>query len=249
MNILRKAMAAEVEALKPLLTDAYGTILRFQRARTAENEARMRAAMEPAIAALMPFRPLLPPYKQSDFTVLEREWRGLSAHDLIMLFDHCISIMHVRLERAVSADEAQQPWSRELLRLLDSYRETPSLAPVTGDFLCSGIAASGGRAEGAARVARGPDDFDALQPREILVCRYTRPDLVPYFREIAALVTDEGGTMSHAAIIAREMGLPCVTGCGNATAVIATGARIQVDGDLGIVMSLEPAHSSSTRNH
>lgn len=235
MNILRKAMVREIEDLKPVLDAVYHAILRFQRDRSSANEERMRAAMEPAVERLMRFRPLLPVYKQSDFNLLEDAWRNLSAHDLIMLFDHCVSIMHVRLERKRSQWEAQQPWTAGLLQLLDRYRDAPAVGPVEGEFLCSGIPASGGRATGSARVAVNRAEFDALQPGEILVCRFTLPEVVPYFSRIRALVTDEGGTLSHAAIMARETGIPAVTGCGDATQVIQTGDSIEVDGDLGVV--------------
>lgn len=231
-------MAREVEALKPVLDQVYGAILRFQRNRTPDNESAMRAVMWPAIERLMDFRPLLPAYKQRDFTLLEERWRELSAHDLIMLFDHCVSIMHVRLERRRSSWEAQQPWTAELRRLLDSYRDAPEVGPIQGDFLCSGIAASGGRASGIAHVVHNRTGFDAVQPGEILVCRFALPDVVPYLKRTAALVTDEGGALSHAAIMAREEGLPAVTGCGNATDVIQMGDPIQVDGDFGLVMSV-----------
>jgi phosphohistidine swiveling domain-containing protein len=237
MNILRKAMAREVEELKPVLDAVYATVLRYQRNRTVANESDMRAAMGPAIEHLMAFRPLLPAYKQSDFTVLDERWRDLSAHDLIMLFDHCVSIMHVRLERKRSAWEAQQPWTAELRRLLDSYREAPVVSPVHGEFLCSGIAASSGRVSGAARVIGDGDSMDALEDGEILVCRFTLPEVVPYFSRIRGLVTDEGGALSHAAVMAREWSLPAVTGCRDATDVIRTGDEIQVDGDLGLVMT------------
>lgn len=235
MNVLRKTMAREVEELKPILDSAYAAILRFQRGRSLDNEALMRSAIEPAVGRLMQFRPLLPAYKQSDFTLLEDTWSELSAHDLIMLFDHCVGIMHVRLERKREQWEAQQPWTAELLRLFDSYRDAPATGPIEGDFLCSGIAASGGRVTGVARVAHRHDDVEALKPGEILVCRFTRPETVSYFDRIRALVTDEGGALSHAAIMARETGIPAVTGCGNATGVIQNGDSIQVDGDLGIV--------------
>lgn len=238
MNVLRKAMAREVEELKPVLATAYAGILQFQRHRTAVNEEHLRTAMEPAIERLMPFKTLMPEYKQRDFSLLQDTWRQLPPGDLIMLFDHCVSIMHIRLERKRSAWEQQQPWSAEMLRLLDSYRDAPAIAPVQGEFLCSGIAASSGRAAGVARVIPERDGLDALVPGEILVTRFTLPDLVPYFRQITALVTDEGGALSHAAIMAREAGLPAVTGCGNATAVIRTGDTIEVDGDLGLVMGV-----------
>jgi pyruvate,water dikinase len=154
------------------------------------------------------------------------------------LFDHCVSIMHVRLERKRPAWEASQPWTAELRRLLDGYRDAPAISPVEGEYLCSGVAASGGRVTGIARVVPGRDGLADLAPGEILVTRFTLPDLVPYFTRIGGLVTDEGGALSHAAIMAREAGLPAVTGCGNATEVIETGATIQVDGDVGLVMAL-----------
>jgi len=228
-------MAGEVDELKPVLDDVYAAILRFQRNRTPACEEQMRAAMEPAIQRLMHFRPLLPTYKQRDFSLLEQTWRQLSAHDLIMLFAHCISIMHVRLSRKKSSWEEQQPWTTEMRHLLDSYREAPAVGPMRGEYLCSGITASGGRAIGVARVIRRGDGLDTLEPGEILVTRFTLPDLVPCFRRIRALVTDEGGAVSHAAIMAREARLPAVTGCTNATEVIRTGDRIEVDGDLGLV--------------
>jgi len=237
MNILRKAMAQEVTELKPVLDTVYAAILRFQRNRTPANEEGLRAAMEPAIERLMCFKPLLPAYKQRDFSLLNDTWQQLPAGDLIMLFDHCVSIMHVRLERKKSAWEAQQPWSAEMLRLLDSFRDAPAVAPVDGEYLCSGIAASSGRAAGIARVIPEQDGLEALAPGEILVTRFTLPDLVPYFQQITALVTDEGGAMSHAAIMAREAHLPAVTGCVNATEVIQSGDVIVVDGDLGLVMT------------
>lgn len=235
MNILRKAMAREVEELKPVLDAVYAAIVRYQHDRTAQNESLMRAAMAPAIQHLMQFRPLLPAYKQSDFSLLEDSSPELPAHDLIMLFDHCVSIMHVRLERKREQWEEQQPWTAQLLRLFDSYRDAPATGPIEGEFLCSGIAASGGRVTGVARVAEQRADFDALVPGEILVCRFTLPETVPYFDRIRALVTDEGGALSHAAIMARETGIPAVTGCRDATKVIRTGDLLQVDGDLGIV--------------
>jgi phosphohistidine swiveling domain-containing protein len=231
-------MAKEVEELKPLLDRVYASILAFQRDRAHANEQGMREAMAPAIERLMIFRPLLPAYKQADFNALGESWRQLSAHDLVMLFDHCVNIMHVRLERKRSSFEAQQPWTVELKRLLDGYRESGPVTALSGEHLCSGVAASGGRAEGRARVMPDCDSMEELQEGEILVTRFALPRLAPYFPRLSALVTDEGGELSHAAILAREHLLPAVTGCGNATSVIHSGDRIQVDGDFGLVNSV-----------
>ena len=79
------------------------------------------------------------------------------------------------------------------------------------------------------------DSLRDIQPGEILVSRITAPSWGPVFSQIAAVVTDIGGMMSHAAIVCREYGLPAVTGTGSATTAIQTGQRIRVDGDAGTV--------------
>lgn len=245
MNVLRKYMADEAAKLKLLLDVAYHAILRYQRKRTLGEEEALRRALEPAVAHLAVFKPYMPEYKQAYFDVLFTTWRTLAPGDLIMLFDHCIDIMHLRLSRDIPGDEAEQPWSRELLAILDQRLSTPSLRPAEGDFACSGGAASPGRATGRARVVSTetcpghPGNIDAIQPGEILVCRMSRTDWVSVLGRVAAIVTDLGGAVCHAAIVAREFNLPCVTGCGNATTVIRTGEVIAVDGDLGLVTRLE----------
>jgi pyruvate,water dikinase len=98
-----------------------------------------------------------------------------------------------------------------------------------------GMAASPGQVEGVARVVLDADDLTSIQPGEILVSRITAPSWGPVFGQIAAVVTDIGGMMSHAAIVCREYGLPAVTGTGSATTAIRTGQRIRVDGDGGTV--------------
>jgi pyruvate,water dikinase len=99
----------------------------------------------------------------------------------------------------------------------------------------AGMAASPGQVEGVARVVLDADALRDVQPGEILVSRITAPSWGPVFSTIAAVVTDIGGMMSHAAIVCREYGLPAVTGTGSATTAITTGQRIRVDGDAGTV--------------
>lgn len=105
-----------------------------------------------------------------------------------------------------------------------------------------GYAASPGTAEGLARVVRAMNDIGSVRQDEILVCRITAPSWGPIFPKIRAAVTDIGGMMSHAAIVAREYGLPMVVGTGRGTEVITTGQRIRVDGSTGLVTILsEPS--------
>jgi phosphoenolpyruvate synthase/pyruvate phosphate dikinase len=79
------------------------------------------------------------------------------------------------------------------------------------------------------------DDADSLQPGEILVTPLTNVGWTPVLLCAAAVVTDLGAPLSHAAIVARELGIPAVVGCGNATTRIRTGDRIRVDGARGII--------------
>jgi pyruvate,water dikinase len=101
-----------------------------------------------------------------------------------------------------------------------------------------GFAASSGVAEGVARIVKSVDDIGGLHHGDILVCQVTNPTWAPVFQKIAAAVSDIGGSMSHAAIVAREYGLPAVVGTGTATQVIKDGQRIRVDGGRGVVTIL-----------
>jgi len=102
-----------------------------------------------------------------------------------------------------------------------------------------GFAASKGVVDGVARVVMSVDEIDRLCHGDILVCRVTNPSWAPVFQKIAAAVSDIGGSMSHAAIVAREYGLPAVLGTGTATQKIKDGQRIRVDGGRGVVTILE----------
>jgi pyruvate, water dikinase len=92
--------------------------------------------------------------------------------------------------------------------------------------------------EGVARVILDVRDVGKLEEGEILVAPVTSPSWTPVFGKVAAAVSDIGGIMSHAAIVAREYGMPAVVGTGNATARISTGDRVRVDGDAGVVTIL-----------
>jgi phosphohistidine swiveling domain-containing protein len=98
-----------------------------------------------------------------------------------------------------------------------------------------GYGASPGRASGTARVVRGAADLDRLGPGDVLVCTTTTPSWTPVFGGLAGIVTDTGGILCHAAVIAREYGLPAVVGAGSATARIADGSRVTLDGATGDV--------------
>jgi pyruvate,water dikinase len=116
--------------------------------------------------------------------------------------------------------------------------ETWSAAAIGDENEVHGHAASPGVVEGVARVLRDVNEIGQIQDGEILVCPVTAPSWGPVFGKIKAAVSDIGGTMSHAAIVAREYGMPAVVGTGQATQRIKTGQRLRVDGDRGIVRIL-----------
>jgi pyruvate,water dikinase len=111
-------------------------------------------------------------------------------------------------------------------------------APPASDHQLRGFAASPGIVEGLARVVTSVDEIASVREGEILVCPVTAPSWAPIFGKIKAAVSDIGGTMSHAAIVAREYGMPAVVGTGHGTRLIKTGQRLRVDGNVGTVTVL-----------
>jgi pyruvate,water dikinase len=105
----------------------------------------------------------------------------------------------------------------------------------------TGFGGSPGVAEGVARVVVDVASLEELEDGEILVAPWTSPSWTPVFAKIAAAVLDVGGMMSHAAIVAREYGLPAVVGTGTGTKQIRSGDRIRVDGSAGVVELISPA--------
>jgi pyruvate,water dikinase len=107
-----------------------------------------------------------------------------------------------------------------------------------GSDTLTGFAGAPGSAEGTARVVLDVRQLGELEEGEILVAPVTSPSWTPVFGTIAGAVSDSGGIMCHAAIVAREYGLPAVVGTGDATSRIRTGDRLRVDGDRGTVTIL-----------
>lgn len=93
---------------------------------------------------------------------------------------------------------------------------------------------------GPARIVNGPQDFNRLQQGDVLITRNTGPAFNVVLPLLGAIVTDRGGQLSHAAIVAREYGVPAVVGTREATTMFADGARVRVNGDNGVVELVEP---------
>ena len=109
--------------------------------------------------------------------------------------------------------------------------------PTPGAELVKGLGASPGVVSGIVRVLSDPLQGCRLRDGEILVAPMTNPDWLATLRRTAAVVTDEGGITCHAAIVSRELRIPCVVAARNATTVLHDGQVVTVDGARGVVMS------------
>ncbi len=104
---------------------------------------------------------------------------------------------------------------------------------ITAPILISGAPASPGMASGPVRIVSDASQIDRIRSGDILVAAMTTPDFVPAMKRAAAIVTDRGGRTAHAAIVSRELGIPCVVGTGQATSILTEGQIISVDGSTG----------------
>ena len=106
---------------------------------------------------------------------------------------------------------------------------------VKGVELLSGLPASPGAAAGSAAIVLNPSEIDRVNKGDVLIAEMTTPDYVPAMKRAAAIATDRGGRTCHAAIVSRELGVPCVVGTGDATKVLKDKQLITVDGSKGKV--------------
>jgi pyruvate,water dikinase len=132
----------------------------------------------------------------------------------------------------------EPPQHRERDPMLEKFYGRAS--GTVGQHTLQGSGASPGQAQGTARIVRGTPGFSRIQPGDVLVAATTTPAWTPLFPSLAALVTETGGILSHAAIVAREYGIPAVVAATGATDFVPDGARIRVDGTRGSVELIDP---------
>lgn len=105
----------------------------------------------------------------------------------------------------------------------------------TGKVLLQGLPASPGIATGAVKIILDLSHLNKIQKGDILVTKMTTPDFVPAMKRATAIITDEGGMTAHAAIVSRELGIPCIVGSRKATSILSDGQVITVDAKRGVV--------------
>lgn len=124
--------------------------------------------------------------------------------------------------------------SRPVTTLMEETGPAGVLAE-TAPVLLTGAPASPGVDAGPVRIIVDPSEIDRVRPGDVLVAEMTTPDFVPAMKRAVAIVTDHGGRTCHAAIVSRELGIPCVVGARSATASLAEGQLVTVDGSNGKV--------------
>ncbi len=115
-----------------------------------------------------------------------------------------------------------------------------------GEVLLRGLGAAPGSASGSVRLLSDPHDTSSFHDGDVLVAHMTTPDWVPLMRKAAAIVTDSGGMTCHAAIVSRELGIPCVAGTGDATKRLRNGEIVTVNATQGIVTEGAPAPGTAS---
>ena len=131
-------------------------------------------------------------------------------------------------------------WAKNPDDRIDPRSGQSAPAPARGDVeaVVTGFPGSTGVVEGTARVILKPSDGARLRPGEILVTNVINVGWTPLFPRAGAVITNVGAPLSHAAIVARELGIPAVVGCGDATELIKDGDRVRVDGSAGRITVL-----------
>ncbi len=175
-----------------------------------------------------------------------RDVFGLTVHELLGAIEGSAVSSNLRglvaLRRAEMARAAERPDPAERITItgaaavaLGAAATAPVIAQAAStDTQRKGTGCSAGRLTAIARVIRDPRK-EALTPGEILVARHTDPGWIAVFSNASAIVVERGSLLSHSAIVARELGIPCVVGLKDATSWISTGDTIEVDGSTGEV--------------
>lgn len=136
------------------------------------------------------------------------------------------------IEWALAEGELWLLQARPITAVVPASRAPHPAAPA-GVLL--GTPGSRGTVTGTARIVRGPSDFGSVRDRDIVICPTTDPAWTPLFGIAAGVITESGGTLSHAAIVAREFGIPAVLGVPDALRQIADGSQITLDGASGTI--------------
>jgi len=251
----KSASDAEMQRLIPRMKFAEQTLVRHLVAR-AQKAARRREQMRTWVTRVLGM--LRDVALDADRRLLRlvpelaKDWADLRAKGSPLAATHTVFFLTVdevvNALRASRTDLAPLVRARRAEYLRDQARPDPpatfvgappsvQLPPAGGDVL-KGTGASSGVVEGLVRVLLSAADMSELQPGEILVVHTTDVGWTPLFCIAAGVVTELGGPLSHAAVVARELGVPSVVNVDGVTRALKTGDRVRVDGQRGVVERL-----------
>ncbi len=233
-NRIRHYMKEEVLEIIPFLHETYMRIGRFQKKRSSRNETLLNNSIDTLGPMLQKFKSAIQLPKQAYFDAVLRD--DLSISDRIIALDTAVGAMHIEFSvpRMYSHQETLE-LKTALEQCRSSEEPTPPVSNVraAGKLVCQGIPASPGVAWGQAFLWSEDTPDSAIPNQCILVAQMTRPELASCIEKVDGIVTDNGGRLCHAAIIALERNVPCVVGTGNATSCLTDGMTICVDGFTG----------------
>lgn len=153
-----------------------------------------------------------------------------------MKLEDIVNLIPSEIEHLLSIEEIKDNYYWEINDYLISFKPKPILKEKAEEIkVLKGTVASRGKAEGFVKIVNNKDDINKIKEGDILVTLMTSPYMTISMEKAAAIVTDEGGILCHAAIVSREMGIPCVIGTKIATKVLKDGDLVRVDAEKGIV--------------
>jgi pyruvate,water dikinase len=156
--------------------------------------------------------------------------------DMEWAFEHgSFYMVQARPITTLGKEDAPAPPEQTTAAASPEASGEPTVKVDEAELLVAGAAASVGQASGPVKIIHSPKEIDQVMAGDVLVTEMTSPDYVPAMKRAVAIVTDTGGRTSHAAIVSRELGIPCVVGTGTATAKLKTGQVVTVDGHAGKV--------------
>lgn len=174
------------------------------------------------------------PFLQARFLLPQEVDQGLKnglnkklQQELRQRVKYCALYEEKGYEKLLLGKEAQK------LEATIPEQSTEDITELTGQTACLG------HVTGIVKIVNTPSEMGKMKPGDVLVSIATNPDIVPAMKMAAAIVTEQGGITSHAAIVSRELGTPCVIGTKIATKVFKDGDKVEVDANQGVVKLLE----------
>jgi pyruvate,water dikinase len=174
---------------------------------------------------------------------LAAEWgRRLKERGILDNEDDVFDLTYDEVREWLTGPSPGLDAARELLvrrratyRVVNKRWQEERFPAVVARKVLRGTGVSPGRAKARARIVMGEHQFHRLRPGEVMVCPHTSPSWTPLFTVASAVVAETGGAASHAAIVAREYGIPAVMAVAGATSLLQEGDEVTVDGSRGIV--------------